>query len=866
MRPAGCGVDPVRLLEAHLAPYAVPFVAPFKGQGRGWSTRHGWVLQLQVAGHLGFGECAPLPGFSGENLAAAERDIRRLVRALALRELPLEPQAIAQWMTAIDAVPSARMAVETALLDLAARIKGVPLHQLLRPGSPGQVAVNATLGANGELEQSVAAAVALRDQGYGCIKVKVGRGSVARDIERVAAIRHAVGEAMTLRLDANGAWSHEQAQVALCAFEACGVSLVEQPVADLVGFRPTSSVRIAADEGVRTKNDAVRHVPWMDVCVLKPMLLGGVLAALEIEQVLAQGGIPVVYTTLLDGVIATAAVAHLACASEHLDGACGLATGPLLVADLSTTTLGISAGILSVPATPGLGVVPDLTQGYQTLWSTRATWLPHPLAHRARYLPEQVALTGIQGEKMTWARLYALAREAGRLLTQCLGEAPIRVAMYAHNQPESVAWIHAVGLLQGHLVAIHPRTPQALAAKQIEEAGAQVVLTQQAVWQGAGEAAGELPVIWIDQVSLGDGELFGGEEDYPEVAEHDLAALLYTSGTTGSPKQVPLRWGQVARSVTGSAIALGHEPSDVWLLSLPLCHVGGLSVVWRCAWLGTAVHVLGAFDAGEVAQVLVSGAVTQWSAVSRMMSQVADALGARTVHPTFRVALLGGGPVPASLITRCAAHGIKVAVTYGMTEAASQVATTPPGALTEEAGWPLVWGWVRVSEAGEIQLRGGTLMSGYVGHEQVAGWFGTGDMGQWTPQGLQMLDRRTDLIVTGGENVYPARVEAVIREHPEVEEVCVVGVESEEWGQSVVAVLEGRALAAIVPEIQAFVRGKLASFELPRGWIVQEELARSALGKVSRRRVKESLSAHMHQNTEGGHNAPSNLFIKESET
>ena len=851
----------MKLLEAHLAPYVLPFLTPFQAAGAQWSERRGWILKLQAAGHLGFGECAPLPGFSAENLAHAERDLRRLVRALALTPLPGTCQEVADWMLHQDAAPSAKMAVEVALLDLLARQSGQPLHAFLRPGSQPRVEVNATLGGGGD---RVAQALALKQQGYRCLKVKVGLGEVEEEVRLVATLRHALGPQVELRLDANGAWSPLQAARALGELARYGVSFVEQPVADLIGFRAPCDIRIAADESLRTLADATAHTPWIDVAVIKPMLVGGLLPALEIEQALGAQGISTVYTTLLDGAIARAAVGHLASASTHLEGACGLATGALFVSDLSTSALVPQEGALHLPALPGLGVVPDQVEAYETLWSATTTWLPHPLAHRARYLPEQIAMSGPEGLERTWNQLYREGCWAAKRIQEKLGEAPLRVAIYAHNQPESVAWVHGVGLAGGHLVAIHPKTPWPAACLQITESGAQLVLSQRALWQGGkgGEEVG-LPVLWIDEILLEQAAEIPTHH-YPEVAEHDLAALLYTSGTTGSPKQVPLRWGQVARGVTGSAIALGHEAHDAWLLCLPLCHVGGLSVLWRCAWLGTRVHVLGGFDPQAVAALLVGGAVTQWSAVSAMMSQVLEALGGRQVHRAFRLALLGGGPVPARLIARCEAHGIKVAVTYGMTEGASQLTTAAPGTSGGEAGWPLVWNWVEVSKEGGVRVRGGTLMSGYVGEPGGEAWFETGDVAAWGPRGLQVIDRRTDLIVTGGENVYPAQVEAAIREHPEVQEVCVVGVGSEEWGQSVVAVLEGVALAALVPEIQAFVGQTLASFQVPRHWVVQERLARSSLGKVSRRRVKESLGEQVHQAIVAGNKLQVDVAMKES--
>ena len=500
--------------------------------------------------------------------------------------LPEKPELIASWLGQHDAVPSAKMAVETALLDVASRAQGKSLAALLHPQAASHVLVNATLG-HLPLRESVRRAKAFTQQGYTCIKLKVGVGAVEEDIERVGAIRQAVGPDVTLRLDANGAWTPQQARDVLMQVAVYGVEMVEQPVADLVGFESFSGIKVAADESIRTLQDAHEHVPWMDVCVLKPMLTGGLLEALKIQESLGKRGISVVYTTLLDGAIARAALVHLAAASMNLGGACGLATGGLLGADVSTSGLLPSQGHLSVPPGPGLGVVPDLIEGYETIWRADATWLPHPLAHRARYVPEGVALCQEGEAPCTWGMLYSQALVAAQKLVDAVGEPPLRVAMYAHNQPHSVAWIHAVGLLGGQLVVIHPGAPPEVARQQVVDAGAQVVLTQQEMVH-QGELG--LPVLLMDLLLLDEGAPVSLGE-YPEVAEHEIAALLYTSGTTGQAKQVPLRWGQVTHSVTGSAVALGHHVEDVWLLSLPLCHVGGLSVVWRCAWLGTTVEV-----------------------------------------------------------------------------------------------------------------------------------------------------------------------------------------------------------------------------------------------------------------------------------
>jgi O-succinylbenzoic acid--CoA ligase len=245
--------------------------------------------------------------------------------------------------------------------------------------------------------------------------------------------------------------------------------------------------------------------------------------------------------------------------------------------------------------------------------------------------------------------------------------------------------------------------------------------------------------------------------------------------------------------------------------------------------------------------------VTIVSVVAVMLQRMLDARGGRPYPPSLRCVLLGGGPAPRPLLERCASLGIPVAQTYGLTETTSQIATlAPEDALRKlgSAGRPLYPNEIRIAsgdrdatpgEAGEILVRGPVVMAGYTGLPNdaiVDGWLHTGDIGQVDAEGyLYVLDRRDDLIITGGENVYPAEVEAALLAHPAVDEAGVVGVTDAVWGQRVVAIVRLAATpgANVVDVLRAHCQARLAGYKVPSEIrVVDEPLPRTASGKLQR--------------------------------
>jgi O-succinylbenzoic acid--CoA ligase len=305
-----------------------------------------------------------------------------------------------------------------------------------------------------------------------------------------------------------------------------------------------------------------------------------------------------------------------------------------------------------------------------------------------------------------------------------------------------------------------------------------------------------------------------------------IAAVMHTSGTTSEPKPVPLSYDNFLASALGSAAILGLDLAERWLCPMPLTHVGGLSIPIRSAIYGTTGVLHGAFDTGAVlGELMDSGrGITLVSLVPTMLARLLDDGLERP--PTLRWALIGGGPIPESLLERAREAGVPVAPTYGMTEACSQIATF---------GWPLPAVELRLAE-GELLVRGPIVAPGAASAD---GWLHTGDLGAFDDRGrLEITGRRSDTIVTGGENVSPAEVEEVLLAHPAVADAAVIGRPDPEWGEALVALVVIRDGAAIGPdELRAHCRAHLAAFKVPKAVELIESLPRSGSGKLLRGRL-----------------------------
>ncbi len=314
-------------------------------------------------------------------------------------------------------------------------------------------------------------------------------------------------------------------------------------------------------------------------------------------------------------------------------------------------------------------------------------------------------------------------------------------------------------------------------------------------------------------------------------------AIVPTSGSAGHPRGVVLTPGNITAAVEASRRRLGNDSRDRWLLTLPLFHVGGLSVVWRSLTAGGSIEIHEGFDAVAVALSLKRGSVSMASLVPTMLHRILE------VDPGpyegIKGVLLGGAPASRSLVGRGLAAGLPILQTYGMTETSSQVATVEPGKERQSLGTAgrVLDGFALSFDDGEILLDGPAVSPGYIGEPPRVGPYRTGDLGHLDAEGrLIVTGRRDELILTGGENVRPSVVEAAIEDVPTVVHAVVVGIEDKEWGQIVVAVVE--AEAADMPDIEVATAGRLARHEIPKRWIQVGSIPLLPNGKRDRAAAK----------------------------
>lgn len=316
----------------------------------------------------------------------------------------------------------------------------------------------------------------------------------------------------------------------------------------------------------------------------------------------------------------------------------------------------------------------------------------------------------------------------------------------------------------------------------------------------------------------------------------DPLSRVLSSGTGGRPSAVTLTYGNHLSSALASALNLGTRPEDVWLCCLPLNHIGGLAILVRSVIAGTGVLIHDGFDADRVAAALDRGEASVVSLVPTQLRRL-HAIGAPLDRA--RLLLIGGGPLDRELLEEVVADGARPVQTYGLTQACSQVCTLAPeeaASRVGSAGRPLPGTRVRI-EKGEILVRGPTVAPGTA---EGDGWLHTGDLGTLDEEGYLWVEgRRDEMIVTGGENVAPSEVEAVLERHPGVAEAAVVGRPDPEWGSAVVAmIVPGPGPEPDPVAVREYCRSVLAPYKVPKRIELIAELPRTRTGKLLRAELR----------------------------
>src|SRR5574337_740448 len=349
----------------------------------------------------------------------------------------------------------------------------------------------------------------------------------------------------------------------------------------------------------------------------------------------------------------------------------------------------------------------------------------------------------------------------------------------------------------------------------------------------------------------------------------EVAVIMYTSGTTGRPKGAMLTHGNLFWNNMSYLLAFDISQHDVSLVCAPMFHIGGLNVTTLVTLhKGGHIVLMSTFDAGEALKLIPEYQITTMFGVPAMflfMSQLPEF--AATDLSSLRYLICGGAPVPEALIKLYSERGIPFAEGYGLTETAPFALILRTDEVTRKIGAAghqvtqlsdvrlvdLDNRPVPAGERGEVCVRGPQVTVGYWRNPEATaaafdadGWFHTGDIGQADDDGyVWVIDRVKDMVISGGENVYPAEVEDVLYHHPAIAEVAVVGTPHERWGEAVTAVVVLRPGATLtLAELRDFARDKLAAFKIPLRLEFIDALPRTQSGKVVKYQLRELLSSH----------------------
>lgn len=460
------------------------------------------------------------------------------------------------------------------------------------------------------------------------------------------------------------------------------------------------------------------------------------------------------------------------------------------------------------------------------------------LRYGKQYYPNRICMNNY-----TYQDIYsAVVNVATRLQTL----ADTRIAIVSDNSVTMAVYLLAAMLVRKEVLLLNVH----LTAGEIENQLCQLHITT--VLHSA-KRCGQVPksVTSMEFESM-ESMLHNEEKDIFDwiVNDNDIAAIMNTSATTGQFKSVPLRWGQIKAHVQASQEVLGRSEQDNWLMVLPLFHVSGLSILMRSLYNGTAMTIMESYDEEQVLQYIHDGRISMMSLVPTILKN----LEPRITHHQLRVILLGGEFTPRPLVDACVEKQLPIYKTYGMTETFSQSVTMPVLLnlnKLDSVGKPLPGMTVHivnpdVDGVGEIHLNGPMVMRGYINREPIHGDFNTDDMGYVDEDGfLYILNRRTDLIISGGENIYPKEIEDTVYAMQGVKECAVIPVADTKWGQVPALFVAFDDIDALGADLKMIVRdyisSKLAKYKVPKYITIMDALPRNGTGKIMRKSLSSRL-------------------------
>ncbi|MCC4373899.1 o-succinylbenzoate--CoA ligase [Limosilactobacillus reuteri] len=465
------------------------------------------------------------------------------------------------------------------------------------------------------------------------------------------------------------------------------------------------------------------------------------------------------------------------------------------------------------------------------------------LLKQAATLPNQIAIDD-GNERLSFAELKKQVEVlVGKIDHLNPGS---RVGLLATNTLMSYKLALAIMCSGRTIVWLNWRLAGEELERQIKDSGLQLCLVENSLWRsGMTNPFKSYSAFLI--TSADPGELI------PVFKSNWVVSIMYTSGTTGKPKGVLQTFGNHFYSAVSSALNLGLSSADKWLCVAPIFHISGFSIIMRGLIYGMTVRLVEKFRAEEIERILANETVTIMSVVPFMLKKLIQQQNKTNTHynSAFRCMLLGGGTIDRETLKTCLQRSIPVVQCYGMTETCSQIiALRSADALLKlgSVGQPLFSTQLKLSKDGEILLKTPALTPGYLNlpdklpSKMIDGWYRTGDIGHLDKEGYLYIDGRADeMLISGGENIFPQEVEQVYQRYPQINEVAVVGQTDPVWGQVPVAfVVSDRRLSTT--KLMNYGYEHLARYKVPQHYIFVSELPKNASGKIRRFMLREKLN------------------------
>ena len=460
-----------------------------------------------------------------------------------------------------------------------------------------------------------------------------------------------------------------------------------------------------------------------------------------------------------------------------------------------------------------------------------------------------------EDQNYTYNHLYGFSNRLHDQLLEYNPSASRPLLIIADSSAETVFLMSACFLLKIPILSLHPETSQYELEEVLNRLSPSAIYSNENLWN---DLLTDIPEIEINP------EFFqkNDETDCTQFSfdePEDIAGYFLTSGSTGTPKIVPLKRRQILFAASSSADNFKPANNKYWLLCLPLNHVGGINVIYRSMLYHSAIYLMTSFDVPRIRELLnQEESFEVASMVPTMLVELMEDSFFR-VHFNFKAILLGGGPISMELINQSLTRGLPIVCSYGMTETCAQIAANPMlqpsgiyipkksvGSIFEpneieirnKNDKPVLY-----NESGRIWLKGPQIFDGYL-HDSINedffdedGWFYTGDYGHVNRKGQLFIEnRRTDLIITGGENVNPIEVEEILNSFSSIKESAVVGIPDKKWGQKITAflVLNDPKKKLNKQEIENGLKSSLRKFKLPKEFILINKLPKTPTHKIKR--------------------------------